>query len=177
MFCQFPKSFTNVIKSAALQGIVEKYPVLEPIVDVFVNTFDKAAEEKVNAATDKVAEIIMKDPANVNKVVAEESQKIVSSTEVKTSSSDAEQIKKSTSKVKQKLSEIDSVEAKLRAETGAAVDAQGKRSILEAGKNSRQIKGTCLCRDSRTKVTWVLWGPTIMTEERFDMLCPDGGVC
>jgi hypothetical protein len=174
LFCQFPKSFTNVLKSAALKGIVEKYPVLEPIVDVFVSTFDKTVEEKVNGATDRLAESIMKDPASVNKVVAEESQKIVDSTEVKVPPGDAEQIKKGSPKVQQKLSEIDLVEKNLQAETRTAVEAEGKRSILEGG---RMVTGTCMCKDLRTQATWLLWGPTVMSEERFKMLCPQGGPC
>jgi len=75
LLCQFPKSFTKAAKSAAFNTTMMKFPFLEPVVDVFVGTFDKAVEQKVKASVDKVAESLLRNPQEVDQVVAAEADK------------------------------------------------------------------------------------------------------
>ena len=46
---QFPKSFTNVVKGAALNDLVMRFPFLEPMFNALVSAFDKTVEEKIKS--------------------------------------------------------------------------------------------------------------------------------
>jgi hypothetical protein len=176
LFCQFPKSFTNMIKSAVFEEAVRKYPIIEPIVEVFVGTFDKTVEEKVDASADRIAETLVKDRASVSKVVAEEAQKIVDSTDVKVSSSSIDRLRKIIADIKQKFNEIESVDIKLREKTKAAVTFEAKNPLTGNADNAEEKKYyTCNCVDSKTHaVIRVIWGPLLTTEAFTKLHCAPG---
>ena len=46
---QLPKSFTNVVKGAALNDLVVRFPFLEPMFNALVSAFDKTMEEKIKS--------------------------------------------------------------------------------------------------------------------------------
>src|SRR5205085_7453361 len=84
LICQLPKSFTGLAKkSTVLKLVIERYPILEPIVDVFVGTLDKSVEDKVNNSVDKLADALLQKPENAYSIISDEAQKIVDSVEVK----------------------------------------------------------------------------------------------
>ena len=172
LFCQFPKSFTNVVKSAVFKAAVEKYPIIEPITEVFVGTFDKAVEEKVNNSADRVAEAIMKDSSNVNKIIAEESTKIVNSIETKASPSALERIRQTFANIRPKFDEIDAANATLEKQTRAAINAESEKAAAGDGKAGGGIGTyTCLCGPR------VIWGPKRLLYSQARALCPEGAPC
>lgn len=100
LFCQFPKSFTNKIKGSIFKAAMMQYPILEPIVDIFVGTFDKAVEEKVKASVDKIVAAFFKDPQTADKAVDKEAKIIVDSIEIKKDETSLEEIKNSLENIK-----------------------------------------------------------------------------
>lgn len=82
LLCQFPKSLTSLAKSASFSAIVEDYPILGPIIDVFVGAFDKSVETRVERATDRVVDALIKDPANSEQIISEAAREIATSTPV-----------------------------------------------------------------------------------------------
>ncbi len=46
---QFPKSFTNVVKGAAFNDLVMRFPFLEPMFNALVSAFDKTMEERIKS--------------------------------------------------------------------------------------------------------------------------------
>lgn len=170
LFCQFPKSFTNVTKSAVFKAAIEKYPLLEPIVDVFVGTFDKAIEERVKAATDKVAAAMLKNPNTVNHLVVEEVEAIVNSVTVKDSPAALEKIQRIAADIDRKFKEIDAAIENLKNQMNHAAKAQA--SLFGNGSKSSENDAetrdwfTCHCSGR------VIWGPTLLTKSEAQARCP-----
>jgi hypothetical protein len=172
LFCQFPKSFTNVIKSAVFKAAVEKYPIIEPITEVFVGTFDKAVEEKVNSSTERVAEALVKNPSSVNSVIAEESTKIVNSVETKVSPEALERVKRTFGNITPKFNEIDVASNALEKQTQAVINVESEKAIAGNSADKGQIgKATCRCGAR------VIWGPKLMLVSMARLLCPEGAPC
>lgn len=172
LFCQFPKSFTNAVKSAVFQAAVEKYPIIEPITEVFVGTFDKAVEEKVNSSTERVAETILKNPSNVNNVIAEESTKIVNSVETKASPAALERIKQTFDNITPKFNEIDVASNTLEKQTQAAINAESEKAIAGNSADKGKIRNY-ICRCGAR----VIWGPKRLPYSMALLLCPEGAPC
>src|SRR5579885_1702802 len=62
LLCQFPKSLTGAVKSQVFKEAMKNYPLPEPVVDIFVGTYDKYVEEKVKKAADKLADKLLEHP-------------------------------------------------------------------------------------------------------------------
>jgi hypothetical protein len=174
LLCQFPKSFTRAAKTAAFKTVIIKYPFLEPIVDVFVGTFDKTVEQKVRASVDKVATSLLRNPQAVDQVVAEEAQTIASSVEVKGASpSNIEKAKKSIVNIEGEIKEIDIAAQTVKERMNKAATEQGFNSLGDDEGSTRPPSGqplmkcTCMC-GSR-----VVWGPvTVPSCNALLALCP-----
>jgi len=74
---QIPKVFTGEVKKTLFRQIIKEYPILEPIVDVFFRTLDKEIEKNVEQAVHRATNTTIKYPKNVDKVITEETRKIV----------------------------------------------------------------------------------------------------
>jgi hypothetical protein len=168
--CQFPKSFTNVIKSAVFKAAIEKYPIIEPITEVFAGTFDKAVEEKVNSATERVAETILKDPSKVNNVIAEESTKIVDSVETKPSPAALERIKQTFHDITPKFNEIDVANRTVEKQMQDAINAESAKAAKTGEPGIGEY--TCTCGRRR-----IIWGPKRLPHSMAVLLCPEGAPC
>ncbi len=138
LLCQFPKSLTEVVKSAVFKEAIKTYPILEPIADVLVGTFDKSVEEKVKASADKVADSLVKQPQKAEKIVAEEAQKIVDAVEVKASPNTLEKIRNFAGKIKNRLEEIGNVNAKISSLSEAAQAKETER--VERAETARRLE-------------------------------------
>ncbi|HET7234396.1 MAG TPA: hypothetical protein VFJ16_30560 [Longimicrobium sp.] len=79
LLCQFPKSLTSAAKSTAFSAIVDDYPILGPIIDVFIGAFDKSVETRVERATDRVVDALVKEPAQAEEIISQEAREIASS--------------------------------------------------------------------------------------------------
>lgn len=81
---QLPESFTGKIKEAVFKSLTDRYPILEPIIDVFFGTLDKELETRTQKAVDKVTKALAQNPANASSVIAQEASQVVKETQVKT---------------------------------------------------------------------------------------------
>lgn len=169
LLCQFPKSFTRAAKSAAFKTAIAKYPFLEPVVDVFVGTFDKAVEQKVRASANKVATSLLRNPQEVDQVVSAEAEKIGNSVEIKGASpSDVETAKRSIVNIEGEIREIDLAAKTVKERMNEAATEQGFDSPAESPSSGGILeKCTCMC-GSR-----VVWGPVIVPNcNALLALCP-----
>jgi hypothetical protein len=171
LFCQFPKSFTGVAKSAAFKSAMLKYPMLEPVVDVFAGTFDKAVEQKVKASADRVADALLRSPRRTEAVVSEEAEKIVGPLEVKKTTAPLERIKKSAATFDESLREIDEATksiSKLMNSAAAAKAAVPPPQDNNFGSSTPSAwMCSCYC-GSR-----LMWGPiTVSSAAQCHAMCP-----
>lgn len=173
LLCQFPKSFTRAAKSAAFKTLIVKYPFLEPVVDVFVGTFDKVVEQKIRASVDKVASSLLKNSQTVDEVVAAEAEKIVSSVEVKGAApASLEKIQPSLN-IKQNVQEIDMAIKRVTERMNSAAAAQASKPApgQDSAPNVSPGKGvgTCKCHCGAR----LMWGPVpIFYRGQCVILCP-----
>jgi hypothetical protein len=155
LLCQFPKTFTNVAKSSVFNNLMVRFPILEPVVDVFVGTFDKSVEQKVKSVTDKVADAMMKDTFAENNVITAESEKIVSTVEIDKSLINNERIEKIVSILKQKVKDIDEHIKKIKFQMNIAAKQKATDLPNSGGvpDNMNGVKLMCTCKCG-TKVMW-----------------------
>ena len=79
---QIPKVLPKKDKKAAFRSCIESYPILKPIVDVFVTSFDDEIVSKVSIACDSIIRSIDKNPGNLLKSIRAEALKTVDSRSV-----------------------------------------------------------------------------------------------
>jgi hypothetical protein len=168
LFCQFPKSFTNVAKSAIFKAAMVKYPLLEPVVDVFIGAFDKSVEEKVKSSADQVADALLKNSGTADQVVAEEAGKIVDSVKVKESPSTLERVKGVLGDFKQRIRDIDVAIKTVENRMNAAAEAQADDGTDAPRDASGNGVGSCSCYCGSRR----MWGPVITTAAQCRALCP-----
>jgi hypothetical protein len=170
LFVQFPKSLTGAAKSAVFKAAMLKYPMLEPVVDVFVGTLDKAVEQKVKASVDKVADALLRDPQGVEAVVSEETAKIVEPLEVKKTPTSLESIKKSRLSVNESLREIDEATKTVGQRMNKAAAEKVAAMPPEEGSlggSSGPGMCSCYCRSRR------MWGPIPASSAvQCKLMCP-----
>jgi len=109
LFCQFPKSLTGTLKSAAFSGTIEDYPILGPITDFFVALLDKQVEKKVDESADKLADAVLRNPERANELLFKETNKIAESIEIKPPTSLVTSLKAMAADIKSRVSKVNQV--------------------------------------------------------------------
>jgi hypothetical protein len=171
LFCQFPKSFTGAAKSAAFKSAMLKYPMLEPVVDVFAGTFDKAVEQKVKASADRVADALLRSPQKANTVVSEEAEKIVGPLEVKKTTAPLERIKKSAATFEESLQEIDEATKSVSKLMNSAAAARAADPPPQKNNSGSSTPGVWMC--SCYCGSRLMWGPiTVSWAAQCHAMCP-----
>ncbi|HEX8639088.1 MAG TPA: hypothetical protein VF692_13550 [Pyrinomonadaceae bacterium] len=141
LLCQFPKSLTDVAKSRIFKTVVEVYPILEPVVDVFVGTYDKYVESKVKESTNIVAEALLESPEKAEQAAAQEAQKIADSVEVKMNETTITKARKSTGEAKIQIEKLKAVNATVSSSIDSEIRAEQKREIARANaEEDRQLR-------------------------------------
>jgi hypothetical protein len=171
LYCQFPKSFTSVVKGAAFKAAIANYPFLEPVIDIFTGTFDKVVEQKVKGAVDAVADGLLKNPQAADELVSGEAEKIVQSTEVKSAPESVASIKRSAAAVEAEVRQIESAAKMLDRRMNSAAAAKASELMGGDGRAAGGPSGrvTCTCRCGSR----VVWGPTTFSSyAQCVPLCP-----
>lgn len=88
VICQIPKIITGEINKRLFQQIIQDYPILEPVMDVFFRTIDEKTEKKINQVIDNLFSSIMKNSDQVNQLIVEQASSIVKSEEIKITETD-----------------------------------------------------------------------------------------
>ena len=166
LFCQFPKSFTYKMKSSFFATAMAQYPILEPIVDIFVRTFDKVVEEKVKASVDKIVASFLKGPQTADQVVDKEAKIIVDSIEVKKDETRLEEIKNIVEKIKKN----DEISRNNEKEKNKNTRLQAM-SLLNYLNKSDFIKCTCKCDNK------IIWTRYFLSVDQCYSHCPNGRPC
>jgi len=105
VICQIPKVFTGQIKKAFIQQIINDYPILEPLIDVFFRTLDDQIETKMKEIVDNDMVIsIIKQPEITSQLVSDKSSEIIEG--IKITNIDLDLVEKSVQIQKGKLSNI-----------------------------------------------------------------------
>jgi hypothetical protein len=128
LFCQFPKSLTGTLKSAAFSRAIEEYPVLGPITDFFVGLLDKQVEKKVNESADKLADSLLRNPERANELLFKETNRITESIEVQPPTSLAASLKAMAADIKARVSKVHEVSNRLSL---LVADRRPKPDIIE----------------------------------------------
>ncbi|MCJ7457654.1 MAG: fibronectin type III domain-containing protein [candidate division Zixibacteria bacterium] len=110
---QIPKVFTGEVKMALFRQVIKEYPILEPVVDVFFRTLDEKLETKVEQAVDRVINTTVKSPENVEKVITEETGKIVQQKDVEIPKGALENANRASKQLKNELANIEKARTSL----------------------------------------------------------------
>jgi len=81
--CKLPTILTHEFKTQAFGQLIEAYPIVEPLVDVFVRTANDELDATVGKSVDKVVNAVGQDPSQVDRVIDDEASRIVSTTNIK----------------------------------------------------------------------------------------------
>lgn len=82
VIAQLPKSFTDAAKARVFQSLIERYPIVGPVVNVFVNTLDKKIEMRIENSLARLARLVLERPETVSQTIASETDAVVSSASV-----------------------------------------------------------------------------------------------
>lgn len=149
LLCQFPKSVTSASKSAAFAGVIESYPILGPIVDVFIGAFDKSVETRVERATDGVVDAILRDPGKAAAIIDTEAREIASSASVTQSPSIGSRIRTIAGQIREQLGRIARVNERVSGMLAEERQEQ-RRALREAAEDARTSSGTPDRQESET---------------------------
>jgi len=83
--CQLPKILTEAARNQALGSLIEAYPILGPILDVFRETLDAELEVRVEDAIKRTTEVAVDAPEALDDVLDREVAKIAGSTTIEIS--------------------------------------------------------------------------------------------
>jgi hypothetical protein len=76
ILCEIPRVFTHRVRNGIVRQCAARYPLLEPIVDIFVNTFDDKMQQKIENAAVRIADSGLKQPENSRQMIKEEVGKL-----------------------------------------------------------------------------------------------------
>jgi len=178
LLCQFPKSFTAITKSAVFKSAMETYPILDPIVEVFVGTFDKSVEQRVRVSADKIADALLENPGKTEEIISAESRMIAASVNVETPETVLKNIMRRADKIEEELNEINEANQKAYSllqpkREQEAARLREKELIERRQEAERKLKEAtelidCYCVCSRDGIRRFAG---VMTAERCNSIC------
>lgn len=177
---QIPRVFSAEVKKALFHQVTKSYPILEPIVDVFFKNADKHIEIKIDKAIDPMLKATCQNPENFEKIVVNNSSKIVREINIDISQSDLESANKKSSVVNLRKKMIDKkivdqfrvleyVEKKEQIWAERKLDKS--RGWSENRYGNYTIECSCSC-GSR-----LMWRRYVSSQAICESLCPDGMPC
>lgn len=110
---QFPKVFTSQIKTALFRQLTQAYPILEPVIDVFSGTIDKEIENEVEKTVDRVANSLIQNSKNIEKVIDQEASRIVDQKTVNISSPTLRKAKRARTQLEKEFASIEKAEVQI----------------------------------------------------------------
>ena len=150
---QPPKIITSKIKKELFKPLLDHYPILEPLLEVFIGAFDKELESKVKASVQKITDTILKDPRKTREVIDAETAEIVNSKDVSIPSRLLAKAQQAANVISEKLKRIKSYIAQIDdhiSEMNARNSAPDPPNDLNDADNMIELL-TCNIHDNRIK--------------------------
>lgn len=137
---KLPKILTSKLKSQFFSSWIESRPILGPLIDVFVGTFDSEIEEQIGKAVDKVVGTAIEKPDNIQKEVEEQSSKIADQKTVSVQPQTLENASQSSKQLEKELADIQEARSQVDHEIVVAEQGRIDRLIAELSSPKEVVR-------------------------------------
>ena len=136
---QLPKVVTGEIKKAAFREVVAAYPILEPVVDVFVRTIDKGIEREIEASVDRLTQSAIEKPGAIEQVIQQEAARVVAPKAVAVPEAILERASAETRSLEQEYQEVERAITQVAAKVRQVEDQRVNDLIVQLRSSQETV--------------------------------------
>lgn len=137
---QGAKVMSNVLKSELFSQWIKEYPIVEPVIDVFIKTADETSKSKIEEISKKSTFSIIEHPEKTQSIVVTEASKIVDDTKIKVSPEIIEKANKRVEQIAALLERIKESSNEIDTKIKDAEDTKIEEFIAQLSNSDKSIR-------------------------------------
>jgi hypothetical protein len=138
--CEIPKVFTGKIRNSIVRQVAAGCPILEPLADVVVNSFDDKIQQNIEDAALRITDSGLKQPANAPDMLDAEVKKLTAAQNPSIKNSDIEKARALGRQTRAEYEEIEKTRTYIESQIKSAQSTQIRTLISQLKSPSPEIR-------------------------------------